>query len=347
MIRLAIVGAGRSGSKHAKHFNASDNVLIDAVCDIDHERAEAFAITHSIQNVYTSIECMLKSAVVDGVIVATPDETHCSTALKVITMGKHVLCEKPLATSIEDAMGLVKAAKRHNVVNMVHFVHRAAPAIQKVKRLVENGTLGRICHVEAEYFQDWLISKSRGDWSKEQALLWRLSTSHGNNGVLSDIGSHLLDLILFVVGEVSSIMCRLWSMPKALASHGVGQNLDANDSSIIIAELASSGMATLSVTRCAAGHYNDLQMRVFGEKGAISLALKNSTDTLHICRGQDVQTANWRKIRCPGTTSIRDLFIKSIQTGRTHEPDFTAGARIQQLINACIESNNTGKKVVV
>ncbi len=176
MIKLAIVGTGGMAHSHAKAFSAIKGCKLVAACDVVRERAQAFADKHGIPEVYADVDEMLAQSKMDAVSVVTPDAAHAAISLKAIAQGKHVLCEKPLATHYGDAKEMADAARLAGVINIVNLSYRNASAIQKAHQLVQQGALGRIMHVEASYLQSWLSAKHWGDWHSSPAWLWRLST---------------------------------------------------------------------------------------------------------------------------------------------------------------------------
>src|SRR5262249_51245794 len=131
----------------------------------------------------------------------TPDPVHYPTTMKLLAAGKHVFCEKPLATSYPLAKQMADAAEKRGLINMVNLTYRSSPAVYKARELATSGALGTIRHFEAEYLQSWLVGKHWGDWREEQRFLWRLSTAHGSKGVVGDIGIHIIDFATFAAGS--------------------------------------------------------------------------------------------------------------------------------------------------
>jgi len=347
MIRIAIVGTGGMANSHARAFSAMRGCKLVAACDVIPERVAAFAERHGIPGIYTNVEQLLAEADVDAISNVTPDAFHAPISLKAIAAGKHVLCEKPLATNYADAAAMASAAKRKKIINMVNLSYRDSPAIHRAHDLVSRGMIGRVMHVEASYLQSWLASRHWGDWRTTRAWLWRLSTRHGSGGVLGDIGVHILDFASYAAGDIKSVNCRLKTFPKAKGNRVGEYVLDANDSAVITVELAGGAIGTIHATRWATGHSNSLLLHIYGDKGAIMLDRDNSARELMICRGPDVDKQVWKTIKCRATPTIYQRFIKSIRTGKNDQPDFARGAAIQKVLDACFESDNAGKTIRV
>ena len=345
-IRIGIVGTGGMANCHATEFLKIPGVELAAVCDVDAKRAEEFAAKHGgSAAVFTDFKKLLSEGGVDAISNVTPDSLHAPLSLQAIAAGKHILCEKPLATNHADALRMARAAKKAGVINMVNFSYRNSSALQMAAQLVRDGELGEIVHVEASYLQSWLSSQIWGDWKTTPAWLWRLSSKHGSKGVLGDIGVHILDFASLPVGPIRSIQARLKTFTKLKGKRMGEYPLDANDSALMQVEYANGALGVIHTTRWATGHANSLFLRVHGTKGALRLDLDKSYNELEVCLGEDIHKAKWTTLKAPQTPSIYERFITAIQTGKQGEPDFARGAEIQKALDACFESDKLGQAV--
>lgn len=341
-IRLAVVGTGGMANFQAQQFLAIPGVKIVAVCDVDKTRAQEFATKHGAQEVYTDFDKMLRESDFEALTNVTPDPFHAPLTLKALAAKKHVLCEKPLATNYADAQKMVVAAKKAKVINMVNFSYRKSAAIQKAHELIQAGRIGRVVHVEGSYLQSWLACDIWGPWRTTPAWLWRQSTKHGSKGVLGDVGVHIFDFASFPVGKITKVNARLKAFTEIKGKRLGEYPLDANDSAVISVEFANGALGTLHTTRWASGHANSVKLRIYGDKGAISIDLDSSYDVFQICAGKDVVKAKWKEIKCKETPGNVQRFITSIRTGVNDQPDFATGAYTQKLIDACFESDARG-----
>ncbi len=331
---------------HATEFHKIPGVKLVAVCDVDLKRAQEFSAQHGgTAKVFTDLGRLLREVEVDAVSNVTPDHLHTPLSLQVIAAGKHILCEKPLATNYADAMQMVRAARKARVINMVNLSYRNAPAIQKAAQLIREGKLGEIVHLEASYLQSWLSSKIWGDWKTTPAWLWRLSSKHGSLGVLGDVGVHILDFAYFPVGPIRSIQARLKTFTKLKGKRMGKYPLDANDSALLQVEFENGALGVIHTTRWATGHANTLSLRIHGTKGALSIHLDRSPEQIEVCLGKDIDKGTWKTIKAPKTPNIYKRFIAAIRTGKQGDPDFARGAKIQKAIDACFESNASGHRV--
>ena len=347
-VRLAIVGTGGMANAHATEFLKIPKVEIVAVCDVSAERAGAFVAKHAPKAlVFDNLTDLLREADVDAVANVTPDNLHAPLSLEVIAAGRHILCEKPLATNYADALKMAKAAKKAGVINMVNFSYRNAAAIQKARDLVESGELGEIVHIEASYLQSWLVSKAWGAWNETPAWLWRLSSKHGSRGVLGDVGVHILDFASLPVGPICKVNARLKTFKKIKGKRIGEYPLDANDSALLTVEFANGALGVIHTTRFATGYPNSLALRVHGTKGALRIDLDKSYDTLDVCLGANVDKFAWETIKAPPVPNIYQRFVEAIRTGKNGDPDFARGAEIQKILDACFESDEDGRTVKI
>lgn len=348
MVRIAIIGTGGMASTHAIRFNEIKGCKLVACSDTMPGRAAKFAEKHGIPSAYEQSEQMLKEEKIDGVSIAASDGAHCPVALQVIKHGIPVMCEKPLADNLKNARRMASAAKRKGLLTAVNFSYRNCAATQRAARLVADGKLGRIIHVEGSYLQSWLSSKVWGDWHTTQAWLWRLSIRHGSMGCLGDIGVHLYDLTTFIVGDISELMCELKTFDKGVKKIGE-YVLDANDSFVSSVRFKNGAIGTLHSSRWATGHANTVALRVFGDKGALDLNLdRQPAKQLLGCIGSKAMNkAEWTPIKCPKTPNTYQRFITSIRTGKQAQTSFAVGAKVQSYLEHSMISDKQGKYVRV
>lgn len=346
-VRLAVLGTGGMANVHAERFNAIDGCKVVAAADVDLTRATTFAEKHQIPAAFAGAKDLLKKADFDAVSIVTPDAFHAPLALECLKAGKHVLCEKPLALNYPDAKRMVAAAQKSGAINMVNFSYRDWPAIQAVAALVQRGTIGEVRHVEASYLQAWLASKIWGDWRTTPAWLWRLSSQHGSKGVLGDVGVHIVDFATFPGGPISSVFCRLKAFDKAPGNRIGEYPLDANDSAILNVEFANGALGTIHTTRWCGGHANRLFLKIAGTKGTVEIDSDRTTAGYRICAGKDLDKALWREVAVGDVPNNYQRFVKAIRTGKQDQPDFTRGAEIQKVLDACFVSDAEKRPVKV
>ncbi|MDX2111835.1 MAG: Gfo/Idh/MocA family oxidoreductase [Verrucomicrobiota bacterium] len=348
MIKLAIIGTGGMAHTHATEYSKIKGVKLVAACDVLADKAREYAAKFAIPHAFDDVGKMLETCDIDAVSIVAPDKFHSPLALQVIAAGKHVLCEKPLATCHADAVKMAEAAKKAGVINMVNFSYRNSSALQHLAKRVQAGDLGKIFHVQAHYLQSWLVGKDWGDWKTSPGWLWRLSTEHGSKGVLGDIGVHILDFASFPVGKIASVNCLLKTFDKAPENKVGEYKLDANDTAIITVNYEGGAVGAVQTTRLATGFHNSLLLQIHGEKGVFKIELDKSYGEYEQCLLlKDGKSGPWEPVKAPATPNMYERFIKSIKKGVNDQPDFDRGAAIQQALDACELSNKTGKTVVL
>ena len=214
--RLLILGTGNIAGRHAENFSKIPGCQLVAAVDVNAGRARDYAKAHEIPHTFADLDAALEWGGFDAAVNATPDPVHMPTTLKLIAAGKPVFCEKPLAVNHRDALVMTEAAERAGLVNMVNLTYRNAHALQAARRMVMAGEIGTVRHVEASYLQSWLAADYWGDWRSSERFLWRLSSAHGSQGVLGDIGIHIVDFAMFGADlGIAAVAARLKTFDKA------------------------------------------------------------------------------------------------------------------------------------
>jgi predicted dehydrogenase len=333
-IRLLIIGTGGMANNHAEMFAKIPGVEIVAGVDTRPEQLTTFRAKHNIPHGFASVDEALAWGQFDAATNVTPDPVHYPTTMPLLAAGKHVLCEKPLATSYADAQAMADAAAKAGVVNMVNLTYRNGAALQQAAKMVAAGDIGTVRHFEASYLQSWLTQPAWGEWREQSQWLWRLSSAHGSKGVLGDVGIHILDYATFIAGQgVRDISCRLATFDKAPGGRIGEYVLDANDSATMQVVLENGALGTIAATRFASGHMNDLRLRIYGDKGGLEVGFENAISTLRASIGPDMLTATWKSIEAPVLPTIYERFIAAINGTGVAEPTFARGAVLQRMLD--------------
>jgi predicted dehydrogenase len=251
-----------------------------------------------------------------------------------LNAGKHVFCEKPLATDHAKAMEMTETAERLGLINMVNLTYRNVAQLQKAREIVQSGLVGNVKHFEASYLQSWLVSKAWGDWRTESQWLWRLSKKHGSNGVLGDIGVHILDFAAYGAGsDFSEVFCRLHTFDKAEGNKIGEYDLDANDSFAMTAQLENGALGVIHATRWATGHFNELRLRVYGDKGSVEVQHRHDWSKLFTCLGDDIETGVWTEVAVDPVKTNYERFAEAVRDGKNLEPSFRHATNIQKVLD--------------
>lgn len=347
-LRLLVLGTGGMANTHAMNFSTVPDVKLVAAVDVDLAKVRGFAARHDIAETFTSLDEAIAWGEFDAVTNVTPDRIHHPTTLQLIAAGKHVLCEKPLAETYAKAAEMAEAAEKAGVVNMVNLTYRNVAQVQKARQMVLAGEIGRVRHIEASYLQSWLVSKAWGDWSTESQWLWRLSTSHGSNGVLGDVGIHILDFAGYgAATDISSVFARLKTFEKAPGNRIGEYNLDANDSFTMTAEFSNGAIGVIHASRWATGHLNELRLRVHGDKGALEVIHRPDASKLRACLEQDVELAVWREVDVDPVATNYQKFVAAIAEGKNQEPTFRHAANLQKVLDLAMVTERERREISV
>jgi predicted dehydrogenase len=347
-MRLAILGTGAMASHQAAHFAAISGVELVAAIDVSADRVTSFAQGYGIPKTFTSLDEALKWGQFDAITNVTPDRFHYETTMKAIAAGKHVFCEKPLATDYEHAREMADAIEQAGLIGMVNLSYRNVAELQKFREIVAADTIGAIKHVEASYLQSWLVTKLWGDWRTEPTWLWRLSKAHGSNGTLGDIGIHILDFAVFGIGSgIDKAFCRLKTFDKAPLGRIGDYVLDANDSFAMSLEFGNGALGVVHASRWATGYLNTLRLRAYGEKGGIEIQHGHDGSLLRLCAGEDVDTQTWRDVQVEAVPTNYHRFYEAVRTGVQGEPDFRHAAELQKVLDLGLVSENERREFSV
>jgi predicted dehydrogenase len=337
-MRLLVLGTGNMANQHAREFARIPGVTLAGAVDIDPSRLQAFCDRHTIAHSFAGLEEALDWGAFDAVANVTPDKMHFVTTMRIIAAGKHVFCEKPLATNAGLALEMTEAAEKAGLVAMVNLSYRKVAEVHKARDMVLAGDIGRLRHVEASYLQSWLVAKTWGDWREEPTWLWRLSKEHGSNGVLGDIGIHVLDFASFgAATDIESLDCRLKTFHKAEGDRIGDYQLDANDGFAMTVEFSNGAIGVIHASRFATGHLDDLHLSLFGDKGALEVKFGPKGSSLQACLGADVETQTWREVSAEPVIWNYQRFFEAVQAGRTAEPSFRRAADLQKLLDFALE----------
>ncbi|MCX2725074.1 Gfo/Idh/MocA family protein [Roseibium salinum] len=339
-VRILILGTGNMAASHVAAYQKIPGVQVVAGVDRRTDILAGFCGKFGIPDTFATLEEAVAWGEFDAISNVTPDAAHHPTTLLLLNAGKHVLCEKPLATNAADALEMAELARAKGLIGMVNLTYRNVAVLQKAAELVEEGAIGALKHFEASYLQSWLSQPAWGDWRTESQWLWRLSSQHGSKGVLGDVGIHILDFVTFAArSEVGGLSCRLKTFDKAEGGRIGEYTLDANDSFTLQAELENGALGTISATRYASGHLNDLRLRLYGDNGGLEVIFEKQVERLRICRDPDLEAAEWREVTAEPVPTVYERFVNSVREGTPTEPGFDHGARLQQALDAAERSN--------
>ncbi|MFE2603325.1 Gfo/Idh/MocA family protein [Streptomyces mirabilis] len=375
MVGYAFMGAAHSQGWRTvgRVFDLPRSPVLAAVCGRDASAVRAMADQHGWAAAETDWRALIARDDVDLVDICTPGDSHAEIALAALAAGKHVLCEKPLANTVEEAEAMTEAAEAafaRGQVSMVGFNYRRLPATSLARKMVAEGRLGALRHVRVTYLQDWLVDP-------QFPLTWRLRKELAGSGALGDLGAHIVDLAQYLAGEpvvgvsaLTETFVRERPLPGGGSSGltavsatnpragGVG-TVTVDDAALFTGRFASGALASFEASRFATGRKNSLRIELNGERGSLAFDLERLNELSYHDHTEPGTHAGFRRILVtepdhpyleawwpPGhglgyehtfTHQARDL-VRAIAAGRRPEPSFADGLRVQRVLAAVEES---------
>ena len=275
-IRTVIFGTGFMGRVHTEGIRRLGNVEVAGIAARTTDQARRFADELSIPRATGDYRDFLSDPDIDAVHVCTPNSLHFPMAKAALEAGKHVLCEKPLATSVTEAREMIRLAKEKNLANCTFHNLRYYPQVQNMRRICEAGELGGIQVVQGTYSQDWLLYDT--DWN------WRIES--GPSRAFADIGTHWCDMVEHVTGLRISALCADLSTfhktrrkPKGSVETFSGKTaapsdytevpITTEDFGSMIFRLGKNARGAMTVSQVSAGRKNRLFIEVYGTKSSV------------------------------------------------------------------------------
>jgi UDP-N-acetyl-2-amino-2-deoxyglucuronate dehydrogenase len=253
MLHFAIIGCGRIAIRHAENIKRVG--ILAAVCDIEEEKAIKFAQTYNTQ-AFTSLLDLLQSGItIDVVVICTPNGFHAEHSIKALMAGKHVLCEKPMSLTTEDAHQMRDTALKYSKKLFVVKQNRYNPPVLFVKTLLDEQKLGKILSFQLNCFWNRPQAYYTGDWRGTKSL---------DGGLLYTQFSHFIDLLFWLLGDVKNVT-------GIKENFGLRDNLEIEDSGVAIIRMEDGAIGTLNYTINSYQQNMEGSLSLFGEKGTVKI----------------------------------------------------------------------------
>jgi UDP-N-acetyl-2-amino-2-deoxyglucuronate dehydrogenase len=253
-LKFAIIGCGRIASRHADII--SGIASLEAVCDVKEDRAQALAAKHSARH-YTKIEDLLKAENdIDVVSICTPNALHGPQTILSLNAGRHVLCEKPMALSVKECKEMIEAAEKNRKYLFIVKQNRFNPPVAELKKLIDEGRLGRILSAEINCF--WNRNEEyykQSDWKGRKLI---------DGGTLFTQFSHFIDLMYWLVGDVKEVR----ALGRNLHHKGI---IEFEDTGAAVIEFAGGAIGTFNYTVNSFKKNMEGSITVFGERGTVKV----------------------------------------------------------------------------
>jgi predicted dehydrogenase len=337
-LRVALVGCGRIAKRHAELLGhgAIAQAVLAAVCDTDPDRAQVYSDRFRVP-FYTDMDAMMQREAIDAVAILTPSGLHAEHVLRLAPYGKHLIVEKPMALTLEDADAMIAACDRHGCKLFVVKQNRFNVPVVKLRQALEAKRFGKLvmgtvrvrwCRRQDYYDQDaW-----RGTWSMD-------------GGVLTNQASHHIDLLQWMMGDVESVMAM---------SRTALVDIETEDTAVAILRFRNGALGAIEATTATRPQDLEGSLSILGETGAVEIGgfAVNQIKTWNFADPlpEDHEVLEKYSVNPPnvygyGHQAYYEHVVHSIQNNTQQLVDGLEGRRSLELINAIYESIETGREV--
>jgi predicted dehydrogenase len=378
-INVGLVGAGFMGKAHSLAYAAMPMFFWPApaiphrrlIAEVSPDLAAEAAARFGFEASTGDWRELVAAHDVDVVDISVPNDAHAEIAIAAARAGKHIICEKPLARTADEARAMYEAVSEAGVVNLVAFSYRRTPAVEMARRLIAEGTLGEIRNFRGTYLQDWSNDP-------DLPLSWRFQKEVAGSGALGDIATHVIDLARYLVGEIAAVngLTRTYIADRPIPQGGADQlagaakiadaprgEVDVDDEVLTLLRFEGGAVGSIEATRHAHGRKNFLTFEVHGDRGTLAFDYERR-DELQLYLADDPGDRSgfrtiftgpahpWGEALWPipalgigyGETKIVECYelMRAIVEGTPASPDFRDGYQIARICEAIAESAESG-----
>jgi UDP-N-acetylglucosamine 3-dehydrogenase len=336
-LRVGVIGTGAIAKyRHLPEYAAREDVEIVALCDIIKEKADKLAVRYGVESVYTDYKQMIENEELDAVSVCTPNYLHAEISIFALNHGLHVLVEKPMATSLDEANAMIEAAKKQERVLMVGQNQRLAPMHVLAKEIIESGMLGKV-----NTFRTVFGHAGPEHWSKTGK--WFFDKKQAFAGSLADLGVHKMDLIQFILGDVDEVACFIDTLEK--------KDCGVDDNAVAVLRLKNGIMGTVE-TSWTYKPAEENGTSFFCEKGTLKMAVEPDAPLVAYFanpgRGRCVfEVPKMQTNEEQFSTGVIDGFVDTIQGKKENPVPGEEGRKALKVVLACLESAASNRKVKI
>ncbi|HSN91472.1 MAG TPA: Gfo/Idh/MocA family oxidoreductase [Anaeromyxobacteraceae bacterium] len=355
--RVGLIGTSWwADLEHLPGLRSRRDVEVAALCGRDPGRLAALAARHGVPATFTDWREMIARAGLDVVVIATPNALHHAQALAAVEAGQHVICEKPLALGAGQAREMAARAEARGLRTLVFFTHRAVAAAAHVKRLLEEGFLGTPLSATALY-------QTASQLRPGKPFSWKMARAEAGTGALGDIGSHLVDLVRWWLGDFERVVAQWQTLPGDRS----GGAADADDACAFLARLACGARAVFQATKLVHGRGNYQHVELHGTAASLVYEADPGNDPGWLGRvlagrpGQaglvplpppadlaaGLEGPDEPSARAAAYRRLTDPFFAAVARGGRAAPDFADGAAVQAVLDAVALSAEAGRWIEV
>ncbi|MFP3041102.1 Gfo/Idh/MocA family oxidoreductase [Treponema primitia] len=376
---VGLIGAGFMAKAHSIAYSgmpiffwpAPALVTKKVIADLTQERADAAAAQFGFERGTDNWRSVIEDPNIDIIDICTPNNAHAEIAIAAAEAGKHILCEKPISRTIEEAHKMYHAVKKAGTVNMLAFNYRMTPAVQLAKKYIDEGAIGDILDFRGTYLQDWSADPN-------SPLSWRFQKEICGSGAFGDIATHVVDMLRFLLGDFTEVNARMATyINERPIQTGVADSLgnvkggsdapkkkvDVDDQCFLALKCKNGAFGSIEATRNAWGRNNYITFEIHGTKGSIYFNYERR-DELQVCFASDPGDRRGFRTVYTGPahpfgealwpipalgigyteTKIVEMykFIKAITEGKQVSPSFEDGYNIELIGEAAFKSAASG-----
>jgi predicted dehydrogenase len=381
-LNVAIIGYKFMGKAHSNawkkaplFFDTNIEPVLKVACGRHDESLKAFARNWGWEETETDWKKVVERDDIDIIDISTPTFLHHDIAVEAAKRGKHIFCEKPIAMTYDQSKAMYEAAEKAGVTHFLNHNYRRCPAVLLAKKLLDEGKIGRVFHWRGAYLQSWIVDPNF-------PLTWHLRKETAGSGPQHDLNSHSVDLARFLVGEIKSVtgVTASFIRERPLAdevaagtfkagttSEGKGE-VTVEDSAFMIVEFENGALGSFEATRFAPGRKNYNYFEIYGSKGSLIFDLERMNELRYFSVEDPDDSQGFRTIIAtepvhpyienwwpPGHSigyehefvhSVVD-FLQALDKGEKVKPNFYDGMKGMEVLEAGLESAQTGKRIAI
>lgn len=370
-IGIGVLGYGMMGIAHSHGYQAVSMLYnapivpkLVAICGRTEDKVRQAANSLGYQKFYRDWGALIKDPEVEVVDNTLPPNYHCKPSIEAAENGKHIICEKPLARSYEEALEMYRVAERSGVVHAIAFNYRWLPAVIKAKKMIEEGYLGKPMQFHGTYLQDYALDP-------KNPLTWRFHREDGGYGALGDLGSHIIDLARFLMGEAKRVcaISRTFTQERPLPSEPTEKGkVDVDDISVAMLDFENGALGCIETSWSCSGRKNSLCFEIHGSEGAIRFDLERLNELQVYDHEEDPDDRGFKTVMVFGDlhpyysfcwplgellgtgdlyTIEIEAFLESASENRRFVPSFYDGLMNCAIMDSIVKSAQNGKWVEI
>lgn len=304
-LNVGLIGAGFMGKAHVVGYSNMPKLfwpapampVMKTICDIVPEIAADAKERFGFEKCCLDYREIIQDPEIDIVSICTPNNAHAEIAIEALKAGKHVICEKPIASSLEDAKKMAEAAEeaaKDGIISMNAYQYRRVPALVLAKKFIDEGSLGKILNVRCTYLQSWSADPS-------SPLSWRFQKKIAGAGTLGDIASHVIDIAQYLAGDIDEVVSMMQTYIKERPVQEGGTDLlgtvkmdssakkepvDVDDEDSFLVRFKSGAVGSIEATRNAWGRNNFITVELHGTLGSVCFNYERLNE-LQVCWAND------------------------------------------------------------